>query len=196
MLQNIHVKHLISENYVQNFSRAIHKIINEIFMLNPIVIQQVETKPEYNVGIHIRTGDKQIYNKDNEEFYRDYITNIFKSIHPQTTSIFISSDCLLVFEIAKEYFDNLDYNKGCVIHTSETDKINEEGLNKVLLDLLMLSQKCKSLYIGWNSNFSRIGALFNTNRRITCYEYDNIPGNIKEFSTDILFSYFSKGKYT
>jgi hypothetical protein len=200
LIQNQYTKDLVPVDYVKHISNAIHKIFSEIFKINPIVLKNLEEKHTYDIGIHIRTGDKQIYNKDNEIFYKDYITDIFKKIklgfNDENKRIFISSDCLLTFEIANDFFETFEYNEGCVVHTSDDKKINDEGLHKVLLDLLVLSKKCESLYIGWNSNFSRIGSLFNTDRKIICYEYENDPNMVKEFPKDILCNYFSKGKYT
>lgn len=190
-LQNPHLKHIIPSNYIEKMSEAIHSILENIFIINKNILDNV---PIYDKGIHIRTGDNQIYNKDKEESYREYIVNIFKKIKEFTDdndNFFISSDCLLSFKISEDFFNNFEYNKGCIVHTNE--EINEDGLNKVLLDLLTLC-KCKNeLYIGWNSNFSRISALYNLDRKITCYEYDN---DIKNIPDQVLFSYFSWGKYT
>ena len=196
-LENPFLKHLIPSNYIEELSNAIHLILEDIFIINPSILDKVNEN--HKKGIHIRTGDKQIYNKKNEEFYRDYIVNILKNIkeiEKEDDKIFISTDCLLVFKIAKDYFKDYDYNEGCIIHTSEETKINDEGLHKVILDLLTLC-KCKDkLYIGWNSNFSRIAALYNPNREFICYEYGNNPNEVKNFEKEILFKYFSWGKYT
>ena len=196
-LQNPFLKDLIPTDYVQELSNAIHLILEDIFIINPKILNML--KQNYEKGIHIRTGDKQIYNKENEEFYREYINNILKNvkeIEKENEKIFISTDCLLTFKIAKEYFKNFEYNEGCIIHTSEDKKINEEGLHKVILDLLTLCKCENKLYIGWNSNFSRIAALYNPNRKFICYEYENVPNILKEFSKEKLFEYFSHGKYT
>jgi len=196
LLQNHHFINNTQIDFVENLSNSIKLILNDIFIINNKVTDNIKI---YDVAVHIRTGDKQIYNKENEEFYRDYITNIIKNIKQIVNGdkiIFISSDCLLTYKIAKDYFKNINYNEGCIIHTSEEDKINEEGLNKVLLDLLTLCNCKEKLYIGWNSNFSRISSLYNTDRSFLCYEYENEPNSIKECTKETLFSYFSKGKYT
>jgi hypothetical protein len=197
LLENTHFLKYKTTNYVQNLSNSIKLVLNDIFIINKQVLSKLKL---YDVGIHIRTGDKQIYNKDNEEFYRDYIINILNNIknmqNDTTGTLFISSDCLLTYKIAKDVFGDIYYNEGCIIHTSEEDKINEEGLNKVLLDLLTLCNCKEKLYIGWNSNFSRIASLYNTDRIFICYEYENIPNTIKECSNETLFSYLSNGKYT
>ena len=196
-LQNPFLKHLIPFDYIQEITNSIHLILEDIFIINPKILENINQN--YKKGIHIRTGDKQIYNKENEEFYREYITNILKNIKEtenENEKIFISTDCLLTFKIAKNYFKDFKYNEGCIIHTSEETKINEEGLHKVILDLLSLCKCEDKLYIGWNSNFSRIAALYNPNRQFICYEYENKPNFIKEFEKEKLFEYFSNGKYT
>jgi hypothetical protein len=200
LLQNKNLKHLIYPEYIENFSSVIKLILNNIFIINPQVFDKISI---YDIGIHIRTGDKQIYNKENEEFYRDYIIDIFKKVKKDIIKdneiekkIFISSDCLLAFEIAKDFFKNFNYYKGCIIHTSQEDKINEEGLHKVLIDLLTLANCNTKLYIGWNSNFSRIASLYNINRNFVCYEFENNPNILKQCTNKTLFEYFSWGKYT
>jgi len=48
----------------------------------------------------------------------------------------------------------------------------------VFKDLMSLSV-CKSLYIGWNSNFSRVGALLGPERDFYVYEYPERSGVVK-----------------
>lgn len=205
--QNDDIKNILKNNKIIDnesaiimFSNAIKTVFNDIFIINPEILDKFNNIPIYEIGIHIRTGDKQIYNKENETFYENYISNIFKKIknHMKISNldnIFLSSDCLLSHKIALDYFDNIHYNEGPIIHTSEVDKIYTDGIYKVLLDLLTLSRCSKRLYIGWDSNFSRIPALFNINRDIICYEYERAD-LVSSFDSYILFSYFSKGKYT
>jgi hypothetical protein len=196
IVQNPYFDTIDKENRVKNLSDSIQEVLFNYLELNPKLFEDCK---KYDAGIHIRTGDKQIYNKHNEEFYRDYITNIFKKIKADNNikeheSIFISSDCLLTFKIASEFFDNFNYNEGDIVHTS--NEITDSGVYKVLLDLLTLCNCKSTLYIGWNSNFSRIASLFNINRKIICYEYENNPEIFKEVSAETLFEYHSLGKYT
>ena len=192
ILQNPHFVEVDKQHRVQNFSDAIREVLSKYLQLNSKLFTSYK---KYDVGIHIRTGDKQIYNKENEEFYRDYITDIFKKIkvEPDQT-VFISSDCLLTFKIASDFFDKFDYNEGEIVHTA--NEITDDGVYKVLLDLLTLCNCTSTLYLGWNSNFSRIAALYDINRKFICYEYQNDPGVVKEISPDVLFEYHSYGKYT
>ena len=195
--ENQYMKELISDDFVNSISLAINKVLNDIFIINPEILRKVQN---YDIGLHIRTGDKQIYDKEKEEFYREYITEIIqkvkKEIKNKDEKIFISSDCLLTFDIAKEFFTNFEYNEGIVVHTSSEEKVDKQGLHKVLLDLLTLCNCRSTLLIGWNSNFSRIAALSNLGRKYICYEYENNPDIVKDCSEETLFSYFSWGKYT
>ena len=117
------------------------------------------------------------------------------SIKPEQT-VFISSDCLLTFKIASDFFDKFYYNEGDVVHTAIEGGVIDTGMFKVLSDLLTLCNCRSTLYLGWNCNFSRIAALFNPKRKFISYEYDNNPSVVKEVSNDTLFSYHSNGKYT
>ena len=191
-------KHIITDNYIHDFSEAIKYVLNNILNIDNTIFDNYKI---YDIGIHISTGDKQIYNKENEEFYREYITNIFEKIKDHSEfseqkTLFISSDCLLAFEIAKNYFKNFEYNQGVIVHTAQENKITNEGIYKVALDLITLCNIKETLFIGWNSNFSRIAALYNENRKFICYEYYNNSNVINEISNDTLFSYHSNGKYT
>jgi hypothetical protein len=196
ILQNPNFNEIDRKNRVKNLSDAIREVLLNYLQLNPKLFDDCKN---YDVGIHIRTGDKQIYDKDNEEFYRNYITNIFKKIKADNNikedqSIFISSDCLLTFKIASEFFEKFHYNEGDVVHTA--NEITDEGVYKVLLDLLTLCNCKSTLYLGWHSNFSRISSLYNIDRKFICYEYENNPKILKEVSPEILFEYHSLGKYT
>jgi len=199
LLQNPYFKErIITENYIKNFSEAIKEVLLEYLKIDQKVFDNYS---KYDVGIHIRTGDKQIYNSDEEEFYRDYITNIFKKIKEEGSilpnqTIFISSDCQLAFKIANDFFDKFYYNEGEIVHTALEDKVTENGIYKVVLDLFNLCNCKSTLYIGWHSNFSRIASLFNLNRKIISYEYQNDLNVIKEVTPETLFSFHSYGKYT
>lgn len=193
MIENTHMSRFIFDDYIGHFSFNIRKILHDIFIIHVSILQSV---PQYKSGIHIRTGDRQIYDKNQEESYREYITNIFKTVREVEEIEFISSDCILACEISKDYFKNIKWNEGRVVHTSNENKIDDEGVHKVLRDLLTLCRCSERLHIGWHSNFSRIAALYNLNRKIITYEYENNLGVINECYIEALFSYFSSGKYT
>jgi len=185
--------HFKEVDYIKKFSDAIKYTLNTIFRIDENVFKNLKI---YDIGIHIRTSDKQLYIKEKEELYRPYITNVFDKIKKVNQcdgkSVFISSDCLLTFDIAKTYFKNFHYNEGEVVHTAHENKNTSSGVYKVCLDLLTLANVKDTLYIGWNSNFSRIAALYNDTRKTICYEYNN---DVREMSNEVLFSYHSTGKY-
>lgn len=186
----------IKLNYIKDFSVCLKIILHNYLSINPYILLNI---PIYDVGIHIRTGDKHFYDKNKEYENIDYINNIYNKIinfNPDilNKSIFISSDCEIAYNIAIKYFKNVYYNNGDIIHTAIKNNMNQNnGIYKVLKDLFTLCN-CKNLYIGWNSNFSRIASLYDINRDIICYEYEN-TNDIKYISFENLFEYHSYGKY-
>ena len=198
LLQNPYFSALKSfTDYIKNLSEAIKNVLLNYLSIDETVFDNYK---KYDVGIHIRTGDNQIFDSEKEEIYKDYITNIFKKIKKEGSikegeTVFISSDCQLTFKIANDFFDKFYYNEGKVIHTTHGDKLTNDGITKVLLDLFNLCNCKSTLYIGWNSNFSRVASLFNTKRKIISYEYENDPLIVKEVEAETLFSYHSRGKY-
>lgn len=193
-ITNQHIKHLLPVDYIRAYSEAIQFIFNEIFVIEPEVLSKVN---HYDIGLHIRTGDDQISDKQCQEKYRGYIMNIFEKVkNIKEEKIFITTDCDLVYEIARDYLPKFHYNKGEVIHTSNEDGVkNRDATQKVLVDFLTLCKCSKGLYLGWNSNFSRIASLYNIDRKFICYEYENDQNVVKDFGLDLLFEYFSWGKY-
>lgn len=189
-------------NYIDDFSNCLKNVLHNYFHINPFIYNQIlKINNIYDIGIHIRTNDKHFYKRDRENENIEYINNIFKIISSNYNldlkKIFISSDCQITYDIAKKYFNNIFYNNGLIIHTaiinSNDNIITNDGIYKVLLDLLTLCN-CNKLFIGWNSNFSRIASLYNTNRDIICYEYPNSNSPLP-ISNNILFKYHSYGKY-
>ena len=200
LLENKYFRSYKMEDYIKNFSDAIKEVLFEVFDIKDDLLDEIKNLPVYDIGIHIRNGDKQFKDIKNEILYSDYIKNILNNIKKHikdNANIFISSDCNITYTLATKYFANFNYNKGVIIHTnSETNsKLEKEGLYKVFLDLITLCNCTDTLYIGWNSNFSRIASLYNPSRKIICFEYENKQDEIKEITNDILFSYFSWGKY-
>jgi hypothetical protein len=181
-------------NHIKNFSICLKIILHKYLSINPYILLNI---PTYDIGIHIRTGDKHFYDKNRESENIEYIKNIFNKIVNFNSdfflkkTIFISSDCNIAYDIAKDYFKNIYYNNGDIIHTAISN--NNNGIYKVLKDLFTLCN-CKTLYIGWNSNFSRLASLYDINRDIICYEYEN-TNIIKYISFEKLFEYHSYGKY-
>jgi len=161
--------------YESELSLAVIKVFSNIFKVQENILEKLDSLPEYDVGIHIRTKDNQIYNKENEEEQRYDIWTALVSVrdHLRDTgnvspTVFLASDCLLSHKIAKELFPDISYIEGPIVHsgTLEPEKLNTEGVRKVMLDLLILCQKCKKLYLGIHTNFSRIAGMYNLNREI------------------------------
>jgi hypothetical protein len=183
--------------FIDNKNLQVSYNIRKAPKLNGVLLHNIKKEilgEKYNLNIYF-VGEKKIRIVNKKYRNKDYITDIFKKIkvEPDQT-IFISSDCLLTFKIASEFFDKFEYNEGEIVHTA--NEITDDGVYKVLLDLLTLCNCTSTLYLGWNSNFSRIAALYDVNRKFVCYEYQNDPGVIKEISPQILFEYHSVGKYT
>ena len=195
----------LKNNYIDNFSNAIKEVLFNIFQINNTVINSLKNLDTYEIGIHIRNGDKQFKDITNELFYKDYIINTFSNIKKYIVDnniktskpIFITSDCNIVYDLAKNYFDNFTFNEGPIIHSNSdsNSKLDKNGIHKVLLDLLTLCNCKDMLFIGWYSNYSRISSLYNPYRKIICYEYENDNNRIQDFPLDRLFGYFSYGKY-
>ena len=166
-------------------------LFTEILYLEPVCGKNTE---EY-VGIHIRTVDKQMNDEGEKVKQIPYIRDVFNKckkhleLYDNEYKIFITSDCDLSYRIGKEIFEGREvlYNEGEIVHSGNVTEGN--GLKKVFKDLLMLSN-CKKVYMGWNTNFSRVSALLNAERKFYVYEY---PGRSECVDCDILdiANYFS-----
>lgn len=166
-------------NYRERLIEGFSKVFTEIYHLIPI---EVPLGIEEYVGIHIRTVDKQITDSNAKKENIPYIMQILlkckEHINKNTDKIFISSDCDLAYDLAKEIFPDykIKYNEGEIVHSGSVR--DGEGLKKVFQDLLSLS-KCKKLYIGWNSNFSRVSVLLNPDREFYVYEHPTCKNIVK-----------------
>lgn len=143
---------------------------------------------ENAIGIHIRTVDKQIGNEIEAENQREYITQLLHRIKAHldlriksTYTVFLASDCAIAYGIGETVFENMVYNKGEIVHSVK------EGNEKVLRDFLGLCQ-CRMLYLSWHSNFSRVPAMVNLNRKM--YRLDK--PEIEEIDKLELVNYFSQ----
>jgi len=184
----------ISEDvYLKNIHDSIYELFSTIFIFNNVIQDTIKSFPEINIGIHIRTHDNQIFDKEKSNLQIPYITNILnkiknhiKSEHNGGTNIFIASDCNLSFKLAQEIlkeYSVIQY-EGPIVHSGTNEQaITKEGLDKVLIDLQLLGKCTSTLYIGWNTNFSRIGALINPKRDIYSYEH---PSTNDIYKCDLL----------
>jgi len=149
-------------NYLEKLKNGFSKVIGDFFL--PKIPMKIQTQ-EY-VGIHVRTTDTP------SEEYTPYIRKVLlacrgKIREKNWKNIFVSGDCEIVHREALKIFDeeNIRFNSGKIIHTAKTFS----GEIRVLTDLLSLSN-CSTLFLGWNSNFSRIPVLLNPDREFYVYE--------------------------
>jgi len=160
-------------NYRKELFEAFSYLFTEILYLEPLSY----VKTEDCIGVHIRTKDNQMKCPELRYEHVPYITEMLKRCKRAMVDsgvkfgkLFIASDCEIAYGIAGELFPDKEivYNVGEIVHSGEVNET--EGLRKVFKDLMSLSL-CKSLYIGWNSNFSRVGALLGPEREFYVYEY-------------------------
>lgn len=186
-------------DYEKEMLDACKIIFSEFLILTDEVKDKINDT--FDLGLHIRTHDSQLESEEARKKQIPYIQNILDKckVHLQNNfekgiKIFVASDCVLVPDMVRETFgeDNYDlvFNTGPTIHSGrKQDKLNKEGLVRVILDLIYLS-RCEKLYIGWNSNFSRFGVLL-APKPFWVYEY---PGkDICTVSMTELMGYFSDG---
>jgi hypothetical protein len=152
----------------------------------------------YDIGIHIRIGDHQLRNESKQQSHRQdiigYLEKIKRHIGDTHVSVFITSDCDLVYSLARDFF-NIEFNSGPIVHTAHAEsRSDEKGLNKVMLDFSSLANQCKKIYLGWNSNFSRVASLFNTETIVYCFDYP-YNSDIVEVPRNKRYEYFSLGKF-
>lgn len=168
-------------DYRKELLEGFSYLFTELLYLEPINYVRTEDC----VGIHIRTKDDQMgrpeLRYEHVEYIRDAMIRCKRAMEEsgqEYSKLFIASDCELSYGIAAEIFWDKEvlYNKGEIVHSGDVRET--EGLKKVFKDLMSLSV-CKSLYIGWNSNFSRVGALLGPERDFYVYEYPERSGVVK-----------------
>ena len=151
-------------------------------------------------GLHIRTrapaGDQAAQRRS-----IPYITDILVSVRHymalmnQGNRLFIASDTPLAYSIAKRIFGDeytIIYNTGPLPKLPGPQIIGrhiDKNAQLAMLDLLFLT-RCKTLYIAWNSDFSRLAALLSPNRDFYCYEYPRCAPDMYKVPLDELLSYY------
>jgi len=161
------------ENYTFLLSKSTRTVLDTIFVLKERVSKTLETFPTFDVGIHIRTHDNVITDADKGKFQENYISSIYKNIQEELkkdSSIFLASDCKFAFSLATFKYTCTDGVSNMIVHSGKSETVDEDGLRRVLCDLYILSRNCRKLYIGWNTNFSRVASMYNLNREIICHE--------------------------
>jgi len=190
--------------YQERFLEAISEIFTEFWITNQEVLANIPIGIEDAIGIHVRTHDNQFETKNtvNRKKQIPYIKDILSPCrnHIQTNSttkkIFIASACILTHVLARTIFGReyeIVTGNGTIIHSrKEQELINKERIIRVVVDLLSLS-KCNSLYLGWNTNFSRFGALINPKRQFYTYEHPKHPNEIYDCGLTTWMNYHSQG---
>lgn len=176
--------------YLARLQKGMKLLFTEILLstrFEPLIPKNILKN---STGIHIRTVDKQFDDEKEKEKQVSYIEAVLERCKPHiiTDSIFIASDCDRAYDIAKKVFSDklVLYNEGPIIHSNVSQ--GELGMQKVLADLFSLGE-CQSLFIGWHTNFSRIGALLNMDRNFYCYDKENFPERVSLLE---LSGYFSE----
>lgn len=126
------------------------------------------------VGIHVQCDNPT---KNN---ITDILVNCklhLETYSPKDKLVFIVSKYTEAYEIATEIFE------------PEIKVYYDKRPQNEFIDLIHLS-KCKALYIAWNSNFSRMGALLNPNRILFMYGHPKYSPDISECILDELMSYY------
>ena len=190
------------QEYVKEYLDAVSCIFTEIFHPIPEVYELIPKGIETSVGIHIRTHDNQFESEENKVKQIPYIRDILErckkhmdSLGTAGGTVFIASDCSLTVSLAKEIFGDsytILSTSGTILHCGTNKDFDKSGVIRVFADLLSLS-RCSSLYLGWNTNFSRIGYLLNAYRRAYTFEYPEKPREIYECSLGTWLDYFSIG---
>jgi len=180
--------------YQEKFSKACKIIFEKFLFPIPEVYSLIPEGIELATGIHIRTHDNQFGNIHKQREQIPYISDILTRVckHSQTQLVFISSDCPISHSIAKQHFSTVLETKGDLIHSDE-DYPEKEGLVRVVADLISLS-RCKLVYLGWNTNYSRFGALLNSDRVFYSYEHPTAPLKIISCDFNSIANYFSYSK--
>jgi hypothetical protein len=197
---------LNNNEYLNDINNMVKLIFTNIFKFNNTIMNEIKNK-EYDIGIHIRTHDNQIYDKNKSNYQEEYIKKILLNIREyldynqiKNKTIFIASDNILSYKLANGIFNNKIYQlieyTGEIIHSGGEQKlITENGLNKVLIDLNLLGQS-KLLFIGWDTNFSRIASMINLKRNILRFESGNKKIiNIENCDKIELCNYFSNAGF-
>lgn len=189
----------IRNMYIASLSKCVQVCLNQILEIPEEISEDL---PVCDIGIHIRTHDNQIYDKNNEKNQENYIRSILTGVSNhikkdpnwEQKRIFIASDCLLAFEIAKDFFPLFVTNNGPIVHsgTQNPHELSTEGISRVFRDLLTLAKQPSTLYIGWHTNFSRVAGMYDLNRKIYRFEGGPSLGTIERVDPLTLCNYVSE----
>ena len=161
-------------DYKNNLLFALTNCFKYLFMIPSEVITRI-THVRTAIGIHVNVNSPTVEN------ITDVLLSCKKHIETQkhNNKIFICSKHYLTFSLAKSIFG-----------TEFTLIFNDNNIsNNILLDLIHLT-RCKTLYISWNSNFSRLGAIINPYRDIYSYNHPDYSPDMYKCVLDELLSYY------
>jgi hypothetical protein len=187
--------------YKKKFLLACSTVFAKFLLPIPEVELEIPPNLQQAIGIHIRTHDNQfaLENVENRKKQIPYIKDILlrckKSIdeNGEGQTVFIASDCELAIPLARIEFGpeyTILGTSGPIIH-SGTETVDKTGLIRVVADLFSLA-RCKLLYLGWHTNFSRFAALLNAERKFYTYEHPEKKREIAVVSIEELMNYFSQ----
>ena len=188
-------------DYKNNLLRVLTIFFPKIFSMDLRTHVKLNRNLNEFVGIHVRTNAGDLAT---ERERSPYITDVllrckhYMDVMNHGKKVFISSDCDVTFVIAKRIFGDsytLLYNRGRLFDTSSRQWCGDvkNGLERFLMDLLSLT-KCKTLYLAWNSNFSRLGAILNPFRTFYTYEHPKHFPGMHKCPVDELMSYYKQSK--
>jgi len=189
------------EEYRKDMLDTFSSLFFEVFHPIPQIYSNIPPYLENAVGIHIRTHDDQFESEGSKmkqvPYIGDILTRCKEHIDKEGVSktVFLASDCPLSEVLARKIFVGYTVltTKGSILHCGSEQELKKDGLVRVFSDLFSLS-KCRVLYLGWNTNYSRVGYLLgNSDRKAYTFEHPDHKGQIYDCPLDTWLDYFSIG---
>lgn len=167
-------------NYKHNLLQTFIRVFHNMFRVKESVLIGLPKNLGRYVGIHIPIG------KEDEKKYIPYIRETLEMCNEsimarnEGAEIFLSSNSDMVFEIAK-----MEYSHWMIMHNTS----RENECKRVIQDVICIS-RCKSVYMCWNSSFSRLGCVLAPFRRFYCYNHPSYFHGMREVEIDEIVSYY------
>jgi len=140
-----------------------------------ILLYKLNDIPNNLIGIQVRAGDNWMKTGSKHKPIKDikdikiYLTNIKNYLDKNLpyNKVFITSDYPKINDIGKEIFREklFLYTENQGKHL-EKNNLNDDDYIKLYLDHIILSKKCKILFISKYSNYGRTAGLINNNSEI------------------------------
>ena len=175
-------KQFCNNNFYNDILKEYKNLFTRILVPKKLILDKVNNiiKNHDNiVGIQIRTGDKFILKKYNENEYIFNFNELKKKLikikrHLKINKInnykiFITSDFHDIYKISSSVWnkEKILFNNDYLIHLDK-NRNNINDLSKIFVDCYLLSQKTSYLYISFNSNYGRISGLSSKHNNIYC----------------------------